>query len=63
MSAIPARRIDDQAGAEKIKAALRQTRGTHEYAHVVAVDMVRVNRQRSTFATKMLGVDRGTVSD
>ena len=55
--------MDDQTGAEKIKAALRQTRGTREYARVVAVNMVRVNRQGPTFAAKMLGVDRGTVSD
>ena len=55
--------MDDQTEAEKIKAALRQTRGTREYARVVAVNMVHVNRQSPTFAAKMLGVDRGTVSD
>ena len=55
--------MDDQTEAEKIKAAPRQTRGTREYARVVAVNMVRVSRQSPTFAAKMLGVDRGTVSD
>ena len=55
--------MDDQTEAKKIKAVLRQTRGTREYARVVAVNMVRVNRQSPTFAAKMLGVDRGTVSD
>ena len=63
MIAVPTRRMDDQTEAEKIKVALRQTWGTREYARVVAVNMVRVNRQSPTFAAKMLGVDRGTVSD
>ena len=55
--------MDEQTEVEKIRAALRQTRGTREYARVVAVNMVRVNRQSPIFAAKMLGVDRGTVSD
>ena len=55
--------MGDQTETEKIKAALRQTRGTREYARVVAVNMVYVNRQSLTFTAKMLGVDRGTVSD
>ena len=63
MIVILIRRMDDQAGAEKIKASLRQTRDTREYARVVAVNIMYVNRQRYTFAAKMLGVDRGTVSD
>ena len=54
--------MNNQTEAEKIKAALRQTRGTREYARVVAVNMVRVNGQSPIFAAKMLGVDRGTVS-
>ena len=63
MIAIPTQHMDDQTEAKKIKAALRQTRGTREYARVVAVNIVRVNRQSPTFTAKMLGVDRGTVSD
>ena len=63
MIAIPTRRIDDQTEAEKIKVALKQTRGTREYARVVVVNMVRVNRQSPTFAAKMLSVDRCIVSD
>ena len=54
---------NDQTKAKKIKAALKQTRGTREYARVVAVNMVHVNGQSPTFAAEMLGVDRGTVSD
>jgi transposase len=54
--------MDNQTEAEKIKAALRQTRGTRKYARIVAVNMVRVNRQSPIFAANMLGVDRGTVS-
>ena len=63
MIVILTRRMDDQSEAEKIKAALRQTRGTREYARVVTVNIVYVNRQSPTFAAKMLGIDRGTVSD
>ena len=62
MIAICARYTDDQTEAEKIKAALKQTRGTRKYARIVAVNMVRVNKQSPTFAANMLGVDRGTVS-
>ena len=55
--------MDDQTEAEKIRMTLKQTRGTREYARVVAVNMVRVNRQSPIFAAEMLGVDRGIVSD
>ena len=55
--------MDDQTEIKKIRTALRQTRGTRKYARVVAVNMVRVNRQNPTFAAEMLGVDRGTVND
>ena len=34
-----------------------------EYTRVVAVNIVCVNRQNPTFAAKLLGVNRGTVSD
>ena len=55
--------MDDQAEAEKIRATLKKTRSTCEYTRIVAVNMVRVNRQSPIFTAKMLGVDRGTVSD
>ena len=52
MIVILIRRMDDQAGAEKIKASLRQTRDTREYARVVAVNIMYVNRQSATFVTR-----------
>ena len=46
----------------KIRAALRQTKGTHEYARVVAVNMVRIKELDASFTADVLSVDRGTVS-
>lgn len=45
------------------RAVLKQTWGTREYVRVVAVNIVRVNRQISIFATKLLAINRGTISD
>ena len=55
--------MDDQTEAKKIRAALRQTRGTREYARVVAVNMVRVKKFAASATADALGVDRSTVSD
>ena len=55
--------MNDQTEAEKIRAALRQTRGTREYARVVAVNMVRVKEFAASATADALGVDRGTISD
>ncbi len=54
--------MDDQTEAEKIRADLKKTQGTREYARIVAVNMARINRQSPIFAANMLGVDRSTVS-
>ena len=45
MIEISTRCMDDQAEAEKIRAALKKTRGTREYTRIVAVNTVRVNRE------------------
>ena len=55
--------MNDQTKAEKIKTALMQTRGTREYARVVAVNMVRVKGFTVSVVADALGVDRGTVRD
>ena len=55
--------MNDQTEAKKIKTALKQTRGTCEYARVVAVNMVRIKGFAASVAADALGVDRGTVSD
>lgn len=55
--------MDDQTEIKKIKAALRQTRGTRKYARVVAVNMVRVKGFAALATADALGVDRGTVND
>lgn len=54
--------MNAQTEAKKIRAALRQTKDTHEYARVVAVNMVRIKELDVSFTADVLGVDRGTVS-
>ena len=46
---------------QKIRAALKQAKGTHKCARVVAVNMVRIRGFGVLVAADALGVDRGTV--
>ena len=55
--------MDEQTEAEKIRAALRRTRGTREYARIVAVNIVRVRGSTVQAAADTLGVDRSTIHD
>lgn len=55
--------MNDQTKAKKIKTGLKQTWCARKYACIVAANMIHVNGKSPTFAAKMLGVDRGTISD
>ena len=55
--------MDDQTEVKKIRAALRRTRGTREYARIVAVNMVRIRGSTIQEAADTLGVNRSTIHD
>ncbi len=55
--------MSNQTDAQKIKAALKQTKSTTQYARIVAVNMVRIKGYTISAAADVLGVDRSTIYD
>ncbi len=55
--------MSNQTDAQKIKAALKQTKSTTQYARIVAVNMVRIKGYTISAAADVLGVDRSTICD
>ena len=53
--------MNGQTEAEKVRAALRRTNVTREYARVVAVNMVRINGFAVQVVANALSVNRGTI--
>ena len=53
--------MDDQAEVEKVRVAIRRTRGAREHDRIVAVNMVRIKGYTVQAAADILCVDRGTV--
>ena len=53
--------MDEQTEAEKVRVAIRQTRGAREHDRIVAVNIVRVRGSTVQAAADILCVDRGTI--
>ncbi len=55
--------MNNQTNAQKIKAALKQTKSATQHARIVAVNMVRIKGYTISAAADVLGVDRSTIYD